>query len=703
MPSMPRNTRQASPARQRGMVTVVAMLFLIATVVFGLAQMLHISSGNVAESQRQADRAAAFFLAESGLERAQASLATALVGGYDDSSCTGIATSYALGRGTVSLSAVSSPPSCNNSGATPCGACTVTSSAQVGGSRSALTQDLNLTVRNGVFCNGATTDCANSPTLSWQLQLKNTAAVAGIGLFALSYDEQGNNQASCATASNCRLQMSLSSPAAGNNSVGLMGNAVLIPAGSTYPIYQTMTRGRNNLAEVGGFFLGTSAPTLTGPDASTGAASYWNTRNNDATSRTVGSNGSSTGGTNDGTASSGGSCAAPNATAQSCTSWCHGGDTLVFSFSANVTQLGDQLSSVTFGTNAGSGQNVALARIAKYPSPLVTGAPANVDAEIWYAHNANFAGSTPLAANASSYKGRGTGAVGARWTSGSTDTTRINAGTLTVGASFAGHPGQVISVGDTVSWSGSGSASCPSNTSCGTIASQVTPLLAGEQLGGRGRYLLSGGQNVPAANNRVWTVSSTVLRVSACSICHFAAGDAISGLVSGRSIASQAALDNGYGATEATGGTGRYTLSGTRTYVAPGTNLYAGTPGSTLYLPASSSQPQVTTPQMLIALKSGTGALAPGTRVTAVSAANAATTAFTVSTAPTTPLDGATLCAGTCAFFVPNTDTTFALGGITANFNGWAAGFTCLKGVDLQPQPVTSSSTSAARWTEAVQ
>lgn len=691
--------RNAPPHRQRGMVTVVALLFFIATVVFGLAQMLTISAGNVAESQRQADRTAAFFLAESGLEKAQASLTAGLLTTDRSSACTGIASTYALGRGTVTLSGAFQAGAGNDSPDT----CTATSAARVGSAASSLAQELKLTARNGVYCNGNTTDCSNSPTRTWQLQLRNSSGVAGIGLFALAYDEQGNNQASCAAASNCRLQLGVSSPAAGSNSVGLMGNAVLIPAGSTYPIYQTMSKGRDSLAEVGGFFLGTSAPTLTGPDASTGAASWWNTGKNDAT-RTVGSNGGSTGGTNDGTASSGGSCAAPSAAKQTCTSWCWGGDTLVFSFSGNVTQLSDQLTSVTFGTNAGSGQNITLDKIAKFPSAALTGAPANVDAEIWYARNANFTGSTPLALNASSYKGRGTGSVGAQWTSNNTDATSISNGTLTVGTSFSGTSGQVLSVGDTVSWSGgSGSPACPANTSCGTIASQVTPLQATEQLGGRGRYQLSGGLNVPSASSRVWTVSSSVLRVSACTLCNFAAGDALSGLVSGRSVSSQALLDNGYGATEATGGVGRYAISGARTYVASGSNLYAGTPDSTLYLPSTSSQPTLTSPRMLIALKSGTGALAPGTRVTGVSTPNAATTAFTVSTAPTTALDGATLCAGTCALFVPGATTNFALGGITANFNGWAAGFTCLKGVDLDPEPVPGSvSASSARWTEAV-
>ena len=91
--------------------------------------------------------------------------------------------------------------------------------------------------------------------------------------------------------------------------------------------------------------------------------------------------------------------------------------------------------------------------------------------------------------------------------------------------------------------------------------------------------------------------------------------------------------------------------------------------------------------------------LAPGTKVTAV---NALTFSFTVSAAPTTPLDGASLCAGTCALFVPGTSTTFALGGITGNFNEWAGGFTCLKGVDQDPNFVTSTSPLSRRWTEVI-
>jgi hypothetical protein len=682
------------------MVTLVAMLFLIATVVFALSQMLDISSGNVIDGQRQGDSTAAFFLAESGLEKARASVNAALAGNFSNATCTGIATNYTLGPGSVRVTAVSEPATCDNTAGTPCAACTVTSTGQVGLSNRTVTQNMALTVTNGVTCNGAN-GCGNSPTVTWRLNLKNTAAVAGIGVFNLTYVNQGNNQATCAAGSNCRLQLNLGSPSNGTNAVGLMGNSVLIPAGNSYPIYQTMRVDRDNLAEVGAFFLGTSAPVLTGPTANPGAASYWDDNKNDV-APTVGPSGGISGGTNDGTATSGGTCSAPSAHSQACTSWCYGGDTLVYSFAGSVTLLTDQLSSVTFGASPG----VPMTRVAKYPSTAVPRAPTNVDAEIWYARNPNFTGASPLAVNASSYKGRGTGALGARWTSNGSDTTAISGTTLTVGNSFTGYPNQIISVGDTVSWSGgSGSPTCAANTTCGTVSAQVTPLLAGEQTGGRGRYTIITSQTVNAANNRVWTINSTVLHVTACTICYFAGSDALSGLITGRTISSQAGVSNVYGLTETSGGIGRYIISGTATYVASGSNLYAGTPGTTLYLPSSSSQPSVTVPPMLITVKSGTGVLAPGTTVTAVSAPNAATTAFTPSAAPTTALDGASLCAGTCAFFVPGATATtpFTLGGVTSNFNEWASGFTCLKGVDLTPQLVTGSRPDNVRWTEVIQ
>ncbi len=702
--------------RQGGMVTLLVILLLIGTVVFVLTQTLDISSGNVADGQRSGESQAAFFLAESGLDKAQAGVTSGLLGSYSNTSCTGISSTYALGRGNVELSTVSTPAACVNGSTTPCSGCAATSTGMVGSSKRVLQQDIAVTVRNGTTCNASTNNCTNTP-LSWLLNLRNTASVAGIGVFNLTYGGQGNNQATCATASNCRLQIDVDSPAAGNDSTAMMVNAVLIPSGGSYPIYQTTTQNRN-AAEVGVFFLGTTAPTLTGPTANPGAASYWNTQNT-GPARTVGSGSATTGGTNDGTFSSGGTCDAPSANVQSCTSWCYGGDTLVFSYAGAVTALTDELSSVTFSTNLGTGQNIAMTRVTKYPNNLVAGAPTDVDAEIWYARNPNFVPSTtPLALNASSYKGVGNSAFGASWLGSATDTSKVSGAggagsgnTLTVGSTFTTYPAQMITpgpigTGDVLSSSGgSAAANVNCTPTCPTVLAQVTSAEPGGALGGRGTYTISGSpQAVSSANNRVWTVSSNVLNVSSCTTCYFQSSDALSGLLSGRTITAQATPLGTVatrGRVEATGGVGRYTTSGVTPVQLAG-NIRAGTPGTTIYLPPASSQPVTAIPPMRIAVKSGTGAFAPGTTVTAINAPpNAVTNAFTVSTAPATPLENASICGGTCAFFNPGAaaETTFTIGSPAIR---WAAGFMCLKGVDIVPQIVTSSSTALGRWTEVI-
>jgi hypothetical protein len=734
-PDLFEGRRHKPAARQRGMVTAVVMLFLIATVVFALVQMLNVSSGNVIDGQRQGDSTAAFFLAESGVEKVRAAVATALSGTFTNATCTGMSTTvgspYTLGRGTVTVSATSTPATCDNTGGTQCTTCTVTASGVVGNATRTVMQDIALTSSNGVFCNGATSSCTNSPTVTWQLNLRNTSTFTGVGMFALSYEQQGNTNATCAAGSNCKLQFAVSSPSNGNNSVGLQGNAVVIPTGTTYPIYQTLNKPGHSAVEVGAFFLGTGTVSLTGPTASDGTprASYWNS--SAGTPGTVGTSGA-TGGTNDGTltdehtSTSGGTCASPSsASSQSCTSWCYGGDTLAFLFSSNVTAVTDALTAVTFGTNASVGQNIALTNIAKYPNALIAGAPAGLDAEVWYASNPNLTGSSPLGVNASSYKGVGTAAVGAAWTTNSVSETTLTTsgttgnGTLTIAptSAFTGTwPAQMILPGDTISMT-AGSTTVTATIGAQSASSETGAMITGQ--GGRGTYAVSNVRNNGTlvttsgtsfnGNNRTWTVSSTVLNVSACTICFVAQSDAVvlTG-VSGRTInAAQATPATSFGRTEVTGGLGRYPISGTATRVASNTTTAAlvGTPGTTLYLPAGSSQPSVTTPAMLLTVKSGTGVMAPGTTVTAVATPNAATRSFTVSTSPTTPLVSANICGGTCAFFVPGGTTSFSItrSSPTGNFNYWTSGFTCLAGVNVVPQSVKSTTSNGSRWIEPVQ
>jgi hypothetical protein len=692
--------------RQRGMVVAAVMLILILTVVFALTQMLNVSGSNVVDGQRQADSTAAFFLAESGLERGQAAYFTALVNGgtVTNAACTGIASTFNLGRGSVATTGVSNPPTCSG---LACLDCTVTSTGTVGFARRTVTRGVDLNTQQGTFCNGPVThNCSNSPSVTWKLNLANASGYDGVGMFNLAYVGKGNNVATCAIASNCRLQFDFGSPSNGQNSAGIMGNSVNIPAGQSYPIYQVMDNGDRSLVEVGVIFKGVAgAPTLTGRPV-VGGASYWHT--NSSGNGTIGSS-VMTGKTNDGTWTNPATdtcTTATSANSQGCTNWCWGGDTLVFSYAAKVPDVNARLSLVTFGY--GDTQSIDMTAVAKYPVTTANGQASDIESEIWYARNPNLldpalsppqAAVSPFALNASSYKGRGTGLMGARWTSGNSDSvdTRIVGSVFTVGSAYSPAAGQVIRTGDTISYSGGGgSPTCTANSLCGTITSQVTPLTAGEASGGRGRYNLSGAIAVGSANGRVWTVSSNSLVVSTCTICNIAVNDPVSGAGTGRTITSIAGT---------TGGTGTYTTAASpaaTAYLAPGSAIRIGTPGSTVYLPAASNEPALTSPPMRIAVRSGGGVLAANTSVSSVvSAINASTKSFSLSTAPTTPIDDDTLCAGTCALFVPNGQTDFRIQQLST-VNEWAGAFTCLRGADLPAEPVTRSSGTIKRWTEVV-
>ncbi|MBV8125994.1 MAG: hypothetical protein JO370_18190, partial [Paucibacter sp.] len=670
------------------------------------------------------DGVAAFYLAESGLEMGRAALQNSFTGtGVSNLNCTGIGptTVSPLGRGAVSYSGVSTPATCSSTGVN-CTSCAITATGTVGLANRTLTRNASLTTVDGTTCNSATTDCTNSgASPTWSLPLKNTTSYNAIAFFVLTYIQQGNTTATCSAGSNCVLQLALGSPSNGSKSVGMQGNAVTIPNGSTYKIYQTLSKNRD-VAEVGVFFGGnTAAPTLTGSNWA-GGASYWDTSN------TVGKQGAQVQGTtNDGTASS--TCASQSvpgsASTQACTNWCYGGDTLVFGYTVNVASLSDQINQpppgspgVIFNT---LNQAMNMSFVTRYPTSNITNAPTDVEAEIWYASNGNFqynGAVVPLTAGAYSYNGAGTGVIGSTWKSlnSASDNTAISSsGTvLTVGNSFDStgttYPtSQIISVGDVLT--------APAAAAGAKIGSQLTSTEAGGKLGGRGTYSLTNNtHNVAYANNQVWTFASNVLWVTACTACDFNDSSfstqtvSMTGLSTSPTTNAQATPGTNYKLTEALGGIGRYTLTGTAVQVASTATLLQGTPGTNIFLPVTSGVPAALFGNAArIAIKSGTGALNASAPTTAASSATAtvhgALNALTLSSAPATPLQNAQLCAGTCAFFTPGGTTTYTLnrtGSGTGNGDYWASGFMCLQGVNRTIEPVTSSTTSTSTWSETV-
>jgi hypothetical protein len=664
--------------RQRGMVTTVAMLFLIATVIFALAQMLNISSANVIDGQRQGDSSAALLLAESGLEKGHAIVNAAFGPTFSNTSCTGIPAAagspYNAGRGSITLSAVSTPAICDNSGGTACEKCTVLSTGQVGMTSRTVTQDLLLTTSNGVSCDATVSDCTNAsaPPPIWKLNLYNTYPTPAIAVFSLASRRQGNNTGATCTNPNCKLEWNINSQN-GANSVGSMGNAVSVASGGSYDIYQTLTASYS-VAEVGALFPGSfPGPSLTGRYVSgvpvPGGSAYWNDAESGGTGGTIAKANSTSGFfTNDGTWTdpATNTCTTTPApgTKQTCTSWCYGGDTLVFGFAGSSTSLADELSAVTFDTG---GQNIAMTRIAKFPTNGTAGAPADVIAVVWY-------GRDPQNKTASDARSGAlvTGYAGASFTGSISK----NSTTLTV-TSWSGAP---LQVGDVIN----------GGIDAGT---RICAFLTGT--GGNGTYTVSSTSSCTPAvnqgsnhNSQAMSVSSSVLTVTAATIPTLAVGDKIfgTGIAGGTTLV---ALGTG------TGGTGTYSLSVPQAFAS--TTITSD--GLTVTSASGTVVPTATT--MIVSVKSGTGAVPAGTTI-ASSPAPTATT-FKLSQRPTTPLVNATICGGTCAFFQHGATATTSFN-VTKSVNTgyWGGGFMCLKGVDITPQVVTSSSGLSRRWTEVV-
>jgi Tfp pilus assembly protein PilX len=314
-----------------------------------------------------------------------------------------------------------------------------------------------------------------------------------------------------------------------------------------------------------------------------------------------------------------------------------------------------------------------------------------------------------LAPRASSYKGNGTGAIGATFTASR------SSNTLTVtGFSGVAYPLQIISPGVV----GTGDVLGGAGVTAGTIDQQLTSNEPLGVWGGRGTYRTTSSQDLAS---QAMTATSYTLNVSACTICVFAAGNPVSGLIANKTISSQLALDAVKFPGESTGGVGRYILSSSGNPVLPtsassSNTLRAGSVGTTIYLPSTSAMPPsgaiVTTIPSTQVNGSGPGYFSNGSALvsnlaapsTGITPPNSATNSFQVPTAPTTALDLATICAGTCALFDQRAgnDTLYMIDkSLTTDY--WASGFMCLRGADITPIPVTSSTVQYNLWTEVVQ
>jgi hypothetical protein len=491
---------------------------------------------------------------------------------------------------------------------------------------------------------------------------------------------------------------------------------VLTPtATTTYSLTQTLTAD-SLFAAIGAKFGGTGSgnPLIVGQyDTSAypypnSTPSYWDDTSGNG-SATVAGNATASGQTNDGAAcgSPDGSAACPNGTVlpqpptygtkQGDKNWCSGADTLVFGFTGkSATKSNGALSSFRFGTAPESTDLGAVA----YPRPA-----AGVNSELYtalrYVYNPDYLSTVPAgSAGASSFPLALRGSLGATFSgqifNGTNElcvTTASVAGRLSLNDRITGSN----KLGDLPVGCHGGGCIC---TTCSSIASSGVAGPAGSCSASQTRYTLA---NTSSGNvTTTFAAASTSLYVTGVTPT---GGTPTAGQPLYQYVAGAADTDLG----TVSGSASPYTVTNRATAIDQ--YFYQGTSSTTITLPNGSPLPAAT--GINVAVFSGLGkfsqATVSGTTFSSWSTVGSVgSNGFTVNAVDAEGIIGATVCGGICAFF--NHDTALN-GGLTnftigiANTNQWAAGMTCLKGVNPNSIEVLKAANTAvtmSTWHEVV-
>lgn len=702
-----------SRRQQRGIVTAIAVILLFTAVIFVLSQTYGIIATNSNGNQSQGDSTAAVFLAESGLERAQ-SILKAAADPTLGSICTGIVgTNFTLGNGQFNLSAT--PRGCDGSNLN-CTSCEITSTGLVVGSASrtlSLIMSLSAPSGGAKGCGGGGTTppsaaCAalspSVPPANQSQYIDQNIAVTAtnspailLSNVAYARHPQGNSNSvqtnTCVAsigpvANACITQWNDQSASNnGNNVIGSQGASVgpLTTLG-TYTMRQSLTQD-SLFAAVGMIVSGTNVD-IVGSSVTNSSASYWDDLTSGNSRATVSGNGSGSGNTNDGSSCnfSSGSCNSATTnnsttfgTKQNSNSWCYDGDTLVFglSGSSNNSATG-ALTSFTFGT---SPESTAVPNgTAIYPSTHTNNT--QVFSSLRYLYNSYYRSTVPSGSpGATSYPSAIKGSIGSTFTGElitNTPTLKVTnlSGSLCYGDKITGSNilggsgnSSTIVIDATLITAASGNGSCNSTSS--------------------GTYKL--------ADNSSASVS--LLSLSAASKQFIVTG------TTGAIFTATATNNSGpiisSGPTTFGIGISGYTLTAQKTPVSA-TTYTQGSSSETINVPPGVTAPLAGT---YVTIFSGTGVVPLLTKIIGTQTA----TKFTLSAAPTTafPSDSTNtvICGGICAYFnhAAAATTNFTVG--VSNTSQWAAGMTCLKGVDtstIRGLTGTSASAKATTWHEVV-
>ncbi|MFZ2628010.1 MAG: hypothetical protein WAX67_03910 [Rugosibacter sp.] len=695
----------------------MAAIILIAAVVFVLTQTYGIVGVSSQSNAQQLDSTAAFFLAESGLEQGQGKLRLAPDPTLQSACLTDVpGTSPTIGRGTFTLSATSAGCDVSNLN---CTSCTITSTGKVGAASRTVVSVISLAAPSGgaMGCGGSgvtPVDCPITTPAAYLnkdiIQSINVTTVPVI-LFSnmayLRHPAGGANKVNAAT--DCVL-LGPTSPAcitqwndesnhsSGSNVVGSRGASVRIDTPGSYTITQHLTAD-SLFAAVGAKFGATGSPL-------TIAGSYWSD-DSKSVGLTVSNNATASGTTNNGAACAAddGSATCPTATsppsdpsgsAQTSRSWCYDADTLVLGFSGkSSTNDNGDLTAFQLGTSPPSSVPSGLS-VTAFPKP-VTGTNSELYSAMRYIYNPAYM--SPSNSNTRS---------GALVTGYAKTTFTAN---LTKNASYL----EATSVSDDpLALTASPTNPVPIKLTGQTGPTLITGTCKTSDLttncaiaGGIGFYATN---QKPKPNENLSDVSgsaaSTRLTVSAAQLPYLANGDTI--FINGVTGATVT-----YASGTTPGGIGTYNLS-TPLTISPLDSITSNGTKVTTSAP-DATPPQIPAAGSIIAMRwtgSGVGQFSPGPITVASAPVTSSiggntTTTFDLSAPTVTPLSGGVqICGGICAFFnhaSADAQTSFTIG-ITGT-REWAAGMTCLKGVDtasIVALTGTSATVQATSWTEPV-
>ena len=265
--------RFSLPHHQRGAVSIAIAMLIMLILAAAVTGAVKISGSSVMNAAINEEQVSALFLAESGMERAQATLrAAALANTYSNATCTNLKNQSAtIGRGTFTYTdAVSTPATCTGGACTQClmtvkGAITNTTSSRTIQQQMIASQQNGTTGQTNTGCQ--TANCTPNVTMSMTVPNPNSFAFVHIIFNATSNWGGSNVTPTCkdtgtGSLSSCTLAWSVM----GNyyNNPATIGVYAPIPSAGQYSITEQVlssipsTDTRNNYAAVGAIFQSTS-------------------------------------------------------------------------------------------------------------------------------------------------------------------------------------------------------------------------------------------------------------------------------------------------------------------------------------------------------------------------------------------------------------------------------------------------------------